>query len=449
MSIPKLIQDLNIIQKLSDLPNSSDGLSADELKAKFDEGANLIQTWLNETLIPALIAEKIPFAPTAEINEDNIQSAIQSVQAQVRDASTGKIINGSVTKEKLSEDVQKRAYGGRVWVSLDDPAAEQNTASGFPVGQLWLRPGVTVTNKAGSWVVSGGTAEEADNTVTVQGDGTQTTVITTNNIADAGEQGDRVYVLFKVQEKDDDMSDLTVTVGAGEEQQVGTGGVFSGELLADGTLTVKLTAAWPSQSLADGSFQIVNFTVVNVDAILRQTDDLQEEPDWALWLPGLLPFSEYVLPEKMWTQKKDGQWWPMSFDPDQNRSNLFLQYLDGEKVWVDHEKAISNLGGLRIMTGTYEGTGTARTETLPIAPKILVIHPNGGAIGGSTTPYWDNPIVLADGALAASPHKYGEAIKLSGNEVKFYDVDDNDEEFAEAAEYGNRSGETYTWTAIY
>ena len=37
MAIPKMTDDLEIIQKLSDLPNATDGLTAEELKAKFDE----------------------------------------------------------------------------------------------------------------------------------------------------------------------------------------------------------------------------------------------------------------------------------------------------------------------------------------------------------------------------------------------------------------------------
>ena len=43
MSIPKMTNDLAVIQKLSDLPNSTEGLTADQLKAKFDEAALEIQ----------------------------------------------------------------------------------------------------------------------------------------------------------------------------------------------------------------------------------------------------------------------------------------------------------------------------------------------------------------------------------------------------------------------
>ena len=45
MSIPKMTNDLAVIQKLSDLPNSTEGLTSDQLKAKFDEAALEIQKY--------------------------------------------------------------------------------------------------------------------------------------------------------------------------------------------------------------------------------------------------------------------------------------------------------------------------------------------------------------------------------------------------------------------
>ena len=446
MSIPKLNNDLNIIQKLSDLPNSSDGLTAQELKAKFDEGANMIQNWINDDLVPALTSENIPFTPTEAVDEKTIQEAIVNVQEQVRNASTGTIVNGAVTKEKLSADVQNRSYGGRVWVSLDEPSAEHNTAAGFPIGQLWLRPGVTVANKKGSWTATSGTASETEGIVTMTGDGTYTTATFTNNMADAGQQGDRVYILFHVQEKDTDISNLTVKVGIGEEQSVESGGVFSGEVLANGALSVELAATWPRLSLAKGSFQIVNFAVVNVDAILRQTNDLQAEPDWETWLSKLLPLEECVLPEKMWAQKKDGQWWPMIVDPDPSKSNLFLQYIDGKKVWSDQETAISNLASLRIATDTYTGNGEARTVTLPLVPKLLVLSPDGGPVwDDNRTGLWDNPVVLRNGGtVGASGSGRGEVSGVWSDYVSL-----REDQLELTGLLGNRSGKTYTWTAIY
>ena len=55
MAIPELTADLNVIAALSDLPNTDDGLSAAQLKAKFDEAGNAIKTYINGSLIPAAL----------------------------------------------------------------------------------------------------------------------------------------------------------------------------------------------------------------------------------------------------------------------------------------------------------------------------------------------------------------------------------------------------------
>ena len=51
MAITPLGADLDIIARLSDEPNDVEGLSAEELKAKFDEAGNTIKGYINETLI--------------------------------------------------------------------------------------------------------------------------------------------------------------------------------------------------------------------------------------------------------------------------------------------------------------------------------------------------------------------------------------------------------------
>lgn len=57
MALTKLSKDLDIISKLSDEPNDSDGLTAEQLKAKFDESGNSIKDYINNTLTPEIDAE--------------------------------------------------------------------------------------------------------------------------------------------------------------------------------------------------------------------------------------------------------------------------------------------------------------------------------------------------------------------------------------------------------
>lgn len=74
LTITLLEGDLNIIQALDDEPNDVGGLTAQELKAKFDEGPNKIKKYLNETLAPELLAEAAVEAQRAE-NEAGRQAA--------------------------------------------------------------------------------------------------------------------------------------------------------------------------------------------------------------------------------------------------------------------------------------------------------------------------------------------------------------------------------------
>lgn len=57
VEIPLFDDDLEIIQKLDDEPNDVGGLTAAELKAKFDEGNLTAQTYINNVLIPQVVAD--------------------------------------------------------------------------------------------------------------------------------------------------------------------------------------------------------------------------------------------------------------------------------------------------------------------------------------------------------------------------------------------------------
>ena len=54
MAIEKLNENVEIIQTLSDYPNTDQGLTPAELKRKFDEGSRIIKDYLNEVLVPAI-----------------------------------------------------------------------------------------------------------------------------------------------------------------------------------------------------------------------------------------------------------------------------------------------------------------------------------------------------------------------------------------------------------
>lgn len=57
MALTQMTDDLNIIAKLGDKPNTDNNMSADELKAKFDKAGLLIQEYLNNTLLPNILGK--------------------------------------------------------------------------------------------------------------------------------------------------------------------------------------------------------------------------------------------------------------------------------------------------------------------------------------------------------------------------------------------------------
>lgn len=81
--IPGLDSDLDVIQKLDDEPNDVGGLTAAQLKAKFDESGNIVKKYLNETLLPA-ISETVVEAEVraeAEAEREAAEEARETAEA--------------------------------------------------------------------------------------------------------------------------------------------------------------------------------------------------------------------------------------------------------------------------------------------------------------------------------------------------------------------------------
>lgn len=117
MSIQTLDDDLNIIQKLDDEPNDVGGLTADELKARFDAAGLAIQTYINQRLIPDLKAANLPFEQNAAVPAATVQAAIENVQSQIAEVVIGKIPDGSITPEKLTGAARRfyRRFSAGEW----------------------------------------------------------------------------------------------------------------------------------------------------------------------------------------------------------------------------------------------------------------------------------------------------------------------------------------------
>ncbi len=476
MSIAKMKQDLAIIQKLSDLPNSTDGLTAEQLKAKFDESGLEIQKWINEVLLPGLQAENLGFAGNSELDAADVQAAIELVHSQIRDVSAGSIANGTVSKEKLAAALLERVFGGRVWVSLDCPTAEDTPEREFPVGQLWLRPSFTVENLAGeSWKASGCTAVQSGHTLQITGNQTVASATAVQTLTGIGQAGDRVLVVLDVTEKDQEITDLTVCFHGEAAAELGSGGVFETELQAGGSLTVQIAVQWPATSLAVGTVRVENVTVVNPDAVLRELEGTKNLRDWKSWLRAEVPFAEAKSGRELYVQTMSGVW--QRFDQEVfpiNRGGTGLTEIgDGELLYgkdgglAKLEKpsgdailqcsggvpgwaamsALADHGYARITVGSYEGNAAARTVTLPVTPRLLVVHDGSkAAVLQQGTSQTQTLYGTVTGGLSSEAYTAG--VKLDGNKLSTY-KSGGENLIDPAPKAWNKNGVTHPWVAIY
>lgn len=107
MAFTQFTNDMDIIVKLSDSPNVDDGLTAYQLKAKFDEGGKALKDYINNTLLTEA-QERPTFTGMAKSNGSGI------VQAEAGTDYQAPLGEGSVTKTMLASDVTASALGGAV-----------------------------------------------------------------------------------------------------------------------------------------------------------------------------------------------------------------------------------------------------------------------------------------------------------------------------------------------
>lgn len=100
MAFTQFSYDMRIIRNLKDNPNVDDGLTADDLKAKFDEAGQVIKDYINDVLLPNA-AEK----PEAPGIVKAVGSSRQLVAATPGVDYQAPIGEGDITTEMLGEDV--------------------------------------------------------------------------------------------------------------------------------------------------------------------------------------------------------------------------------------------------------------------------------------------------------------------------------------------------------
>jgi len=147
MAIAEFTTDLNIIAALDDEPNDSGGLTPAQAKAKFDEGALALQTYLNEVHIPELDAVHVPY--------DYTVAGGQTIKEAMEDLTAGVMLDNSVTAAKLTSDsvtTAKIADGNVTFEKLNssvlatEAAAQAGTAENSIMNPLRTKQAIQVSD---------------------------------------------------------------------------------------------------------------------------------------------------------------------------------------------------------------------------------------------------------------------------------------------------------------
>lgn len=160
MAYKRLTDDLNVIQKLDTEPNDIGGLSADELKAKFDEAVNIVKTYINEVLLPAMEgnegANNVGIETISAISTaTNVQDALIQIVQLIQGVSQGSVPDGSITSQKLADAAVTAAKMAEN--AVDSPNISDNAITSAKLAALC----VTIDKLAAKCVTSSKIADNA------------------------------------------------------------------------------------------------------------------------------------------------------------------------------------------------------------------------------------------------------------------------------------------------
>ena len=187
MALSKFTKDMGIIAKLEDEPNDVGGLTAAQLKAKFDEAGEAVKDYLNDTLLPELEnpAAAAALGAVLEGKETTVQGALDLLlMASIQ---SGNVPTGGAAGEYLRKRSDAMydlewgelglfhtvAFAAADWVSGSDGytltvAAADHGRSSAAFGCA-LRHRVDGVLKANTWAVlgTGSSYDEATGVITL------------------------------------------------------------------------------------------------------------------------------------------------------------------------------------------------------------------------------------------------------------------------------------------
>lgn len=445
-----------------------------DLQCLHDEAAAAINALIAALNDPSA-ASNIPFAAEG-MEAKTLQQAIELVYAAVGDAAAALIVDGSVSKQKLEAELLRRIYGGKVWVSADLPTAAHNPDADFPVGQLWLRPGMTVTNLAmEDWETAGCTAVRETDGWSLTSDGSADYMTASQLLQSVCRPGQSLSVWVQPGECSSGVEDVEVYIN-GVEYDPAEGVI---EAVADRTGSVEiLLRASLSEEIAGESVQLDRLAVVS----LEDTFPEGWEPcsDRAAILEALGSAAQVQIPKALYIQTEPGVWQELigqilpvhrggtGLDGAAKGALLYgtgeqtmaalpaeeagiLQCAGGVPQWVQPDALAQKSGYLRTMEGDYQGIGgnEDRTLTLPVTPKILFLSAGDGS---------EDTICLTDGGRSSKSYciydgnlvvSYEAQVLLQGTVLTFTNERRGNYGSQMVSGHMNAEGVGYHWLAVY
>ena len=108
MALTAFNEDMDIISKLSTYPNDADGMTPEEMKARFDLAGKLLKSYINGTLLEELGGTT--GAASLGVDKVNgtdmgstIQAALDALAAQIVEATLGTIPDKSIGEGKFAD----------------------------------------------------------------------------------------------------------------------------------------------------------------------------------------------------------------------------------------------------------------------------------------------------------------------------------------------------------
>lgn len=166
LSDQKLKNFTKLISSLADQPR----MQPQDLKAYFDSSPEELRQAHNnlcDALCAPDAAASLGFARTAGVPADTIQAAVEHVQAQVSDAVSGNLPSGSVTGDKLAQDVRDRltaienAAASESSIRQSTDSSLQSQVSALSVGKSEVIVGTYVGDGQASRVIALGARPKA------------------------------------------------------------------------------------------------------------------------------------------------------------------------------------------------------------------------------------------------------------------------------------------------